>query len=51
MSNGSCAIDMGTILCAHCGDVIDTFQARKVIKYYSDCKRESCTAARLKKES
>jgi len=30
-------VHMGTILCAHCGDIVDTFDAEKVMVYYSVC--------------
>lgn len=35
-------VDLGSILCKTCGDLIDTFDAEKVIIYYSLCDKNMC---------
>lgn len=37
MANFVSSIDLGSILCKHCGNLIDTVDTEKVIVYYSDC--------------
>ncbi len=37
MANFVGSIDLGSILCKHCGNLIDTVDTEKVMIYYSDC--------------
>lgn len=39
MSN---CIAQGSIICKHCGELIDTMLTEKVTVYYSECKQEKC---------
>ncbi|NBI29922.1 GapA-binding peptide SR1P [Chengkuizengella marina] len=34
--------DLGTILCKHCGEVIDTVDTDNVVTFYSSCKNDHC---------
>ncbi|MFJ5624748.1 GapA-binding peptide SR1P [Peribacillus loiseleuriae] len=35
-------IAQGSIICKHCGELIDTMPTEKVTVYYSECKQEKC---------
>jgi len=36
------AVELGSILCKHCGALIDTLDTEKVITYYSECHQGEC---------
>ncbi|NOU96353.1 GapA-binding peptide SR1P [Paenibacillus sp. LMG 31456] len=38
-------LELGVIICKHCGDIIATQDTEKVTTYYSICKKNSCTGA------
>ncbi|WP_235941713.1 GapA-binding peptide SR1P [Paenibacillus puerhi] len=46
MSNFSASLDLGSIVCKHCHEMIGTFDAEKVIIYYSDCQEHTCLKER-----
>lgn len=35
-------LNLGVILCKHCGEIIDTVDTNRVITYYSQCDQEQC---------
>ncbi|MCR8632633.1 GapA-binding peptide SR1P [Paenibacillus radicis (ex Xue et al. 2023)] len=41
-------LELGVIICKHCGEVIATQDTEKVTTYYSVCKRSSCTGVGAK---
>lgn len=49
MANFVGSVALGSILCKHCGNLIDTVDTERVIIYYSDCLQEQCTKERPKK--
>ncbi|OXM86976.1 phosphoenolpyruvate carboxykinase (ATP) [Paenibacillus rigui] len=46
MQNTSHGLDLGAIVCKHCEELIDTFDAEKVTTYYSDCQSNECRKGR-----
>jgi hypothetical protein len=42
VNNQKQGVDLGSILCKTCGDLIDTFDTEKVIIYYSLCDKNVC---------
>lgn len=42
MENCNHSVDLGTILCKHCGTVIDTLNTKRVQNFYVDCKQPAC---------
>ncbi|WP_199617398.1 GapA-binding peptide SR1P [Paenibacillus alkalitolerans] len=42
MDNQKYGVLLGSIMCKSCGELIDTFDAEKVIIYYSSCKNQKC---------
>lgn len=39
-------LELGMILCKHCGALIGTFDAEKVTTYYAECKDGACADRR-----
>ncbi|MCS7460607.1 GapA-binding peptide SR1P [Paenibacillus doosanensis] len=40
ISGGS--VNLGVIVCKHCGEMIDTVDTEKVVTFYSQCDHERC---------
>lgn len=35
-------LELGMIICTHCGEIIDTLDTEKVVTYYGACGKEEC---------
>ncbi|WP_442601301.1 GapA-binding peptide SR1P [Paenibacillus sp. KN14-4R] len=44
------SLELGVIMCKHCGTIIDTVDCNRVKTFYSDCMQEECVVARLEQE-
>jgi len=45
------SLNLGVILCKHCGEMIDTLDTDRVITYYGECDHEQCKqSACMKRE-
>jgi hypothetical protein len=42
MENQTRSINLGTILCKHCNEMIDTLDTDRVIIYYGVCDQKAC---------
>lgn len=42
MQRNDSHLELGTILCASCGELIGTFDAEKFTVYYSQCRKQPC---------
>ncbi|MCR8642509.1 GapA-binding peptide SR1P [Paenibacillus sp. N1-5-1-14] len=47
MGSNARSLELGVIICKHCGTIIDTVNTNRVQTFYSDCMEESCVLARL----
>ncbi|MFE5319503.1 hypothetical protein ACFQ88_12420 [Paenibacillus sp. NPDC056579] len=43
-------LNLGVILCKHCGEMIDTVDTDRVIVYYSQCEQELCKQSACMKQ-
>jgi hypothetical protein len=39
-------LELGTILCKHCGEWIGTLDAQRWTRYYADCRKPACVDQR-----
>ncbi|WP_282936465.1 GapA-binding peptide SR1P [Paenibacillus sp. RC67] len=44
------SLELGVIVCKHCGEIIDTVDTEKVITYYSQCDHTQCKEKNNKQE-
>jgi hypothetical protein len=35
-------LELGTIICRQCGEIIDTLDTEKVVTYYGECGQDTC---------
>lgn len=45
------ALELGSIVCKHCGTLIDTLDTERVIIYYSRCDQWECVEEELRNEA
>lgn len=36
-------LDLGAIICKHCGELIDTLDTKRVITYFANCNQPHCS--------
>lgn len=36
-------LELGTIICRQCGEIIDTLDTEKVTTFYGECERNACS--------
>ncbi|MBE1440735.1 GapA-binding peptide SR1P [Paenibacillus sp. OAS669] len=36
------SLELGVIICKHCGEIIDTVDTENVVTYYSQCDHSQC---------
>ncbi|WP_036745886.1 GapA-binding peptide SR1P [Paenibacillus sp. UNC451MF] len=44
------SLELGVIVCKHCGEIIDTVDTEKVVTYYSQCDHAQCKEKSKKQE-
>lgn len=44
------SLELGVIICKHCGEIIDTLDTENVVTYYSQCDHEECIEKHKKQE-
>ncbi|TBL79476.1 GapA-binding peptide SR1P [Paenibacillus thalictri] len=43
-------VELGNLICRHCGDIVGTLDTEKVINYYVECGKEGCSGGRSEEE-
>ena len=44
-------VELGNLICRHCGEIVGTLDTEKVINYYVECGRGECSGSRSENES
>jgi hypothetical protein len=51
MNSNESALEMGMLICKHCGEIVGTLDTEKVSTLHVDCKKEACKETRIEKIS